>query len=211
MMEIYLLRHGIAEDRAEGGDAQRALTDEGRKKLRRVLERAEKAGVAPSLILSSPYKRALQTAELAADVLHYDKNIVQTEALLPEARPEALWEEFGKHRHEATLLVASHEPLMSEAVAWLLGFPAMQVDMKKAALVRIDVERFGAKATRGIALDADSTADRRRLTFHTATVLRMKVWPPYPNSATNRTPTFPFPPIGRPWKRRSPKCVSIRP
>jgi phosphohistidine phosphatase len=144
-MEIYLLRHGIAEDRAEGGDAQRALTDEGRKKLRRVLERAEKADVSLSLVLSSPYKRALQTAELAADVLHYDRKIVQTEALLPEASPEALWEEIRARRDEKVLLAAGHEPMMSALVAFLLGYPQLQVDMKKGALARIDVDRFGPK------------------------------------------------------------------
>jgi phosphohistidine phosphatase len=38
-MEIYLLRHGIAEDQKPGGrDADRALTGEGKKKLREVLE-----------------------------------------------------------------------------------------------------------------------------------------------------------------------------
>lgn len=144
-MEIYLLRHGIAEDRAEGGDAQRALTDEGRKKLRRVLERAEKAGVSPSLILSSPYKRAQQTAELAAEVLHYDRKIAQTDALLPEASPDALWQEIRARRQENALLAAGHEPMMSATVAWLLGCPAMQVDMKKGALARIDVDRFGPR------------------------------------------------------------------
>jgi phosphohistidine phosphatase len=144
-MEIYLLRHGIAEDRAEGGDAQRALTDEGRKKLRRVLERAEKAGVSPSLILSSPYKRALQTAELAAETLRCNRKIVQTEGLLPEASPGALWEEIRARQSEDAVLAAGHEPMMSATVAWLLGCPSMQVDMKKGALARIDVDRFGPK------------------------------------------------------------------
>ena len=66
-MEIYLLRHGIAEDRSTTGrDPDRRLTDEGRAKLRRVLERAHQAGVRPSLILSSPYRRALETAEIMA-------------------------------------------------------------------------------------------------------------------------------------------------
>jgi phosphohistidine phosphatase len=144
-MEIYLLRHGIAEDRHDGGDAERALTEEGRKKLRRVLERAEKAGVSPSLILSSPYKRALQTAELAAEVLHSEQKIVQTDVLLPEAAPAALWEEIRIRRDEKALLAAGHEPMMSATVAWLLGCPPMQVDMKKGALARIDLDRFGPK------------------------------------------------------------------
>ena len=62
-MQIYLLRHGIAEDAKPGRpDSERALTDEGRAKLRRVLKRARTADVTPSLILSSPYRRAMETA-----------------------------------------------------------------------------------------------------------------------------------------------------
>jgi phosphohistidine phosphatase SixA len=64
LVQIYLLRHGIAENSTP--DSDRALTPEGREKLRRVLARARDADVAPSLILSSPYRRALETAEIAA-------------------------------------------------------------------------------------------------------------------------------------------------
>jgi phosphohistidine phosphatase len=144
-MEVYLLRHGIAEDRNQEGDAARVLTDEGRKKLRRVLERAAKAGVSPSLILSSPYKRAVQTAEIAAETLGYKKKIVPTDALLPEASAEAFWEEIRARRPESAILAAGHEPMMSASVAWLLGAPAVQVDMKKAALVSIELGRFDAR------------------------------------------------------------------
>jgi len=51
-MQIYLLRHGIAEDaQPRQSDSERALTEEGREKLRRVLKRARLAEVAPELIL----------------------------------------------------------------------------------------------------------------------------------------------------------------
>ena len=54
-MQIYLLRHGIAEDPQSGRpDSERALTSEGRDKLRRVLKRARTADLDPGLILSSP-------------------------------------------------------------------------------------------------------------------------------------------------------------
>ena len=46
------------------------------------------------------------------------------------------------HPDEPAILVASHEPLMSSMVAYLLGCSTLQVDMKKAALVRIDIDRF---------------------------------------------------------------------
>jgi len=149
-MQIYLLRHGIAEDGKPGRpDSERALTDDGRARLRRVLKRARSADVVPSLILSSPYRRAIETAEVAADVFRYRGDLVRSGAFVPEATPAQAWEELRLYSRESAVLVASHEPLMGFTVAYLLGCPSMQVDMKKAALVRIDVERFGAEA-RGI-------------------------------------------------------------
>lgn len=149
-MEIYLLRHAIAEDAAPGRpDSERALTSEGRDKLRRVLKRARQAEVAPTLILTSPYRRALQTAEIAAEALGYQGRLVHSHALLPDASPHDLWDEVRTHRAERAILLASHEPLMGSATAFLLGCPSLQVEMKKAGLVRIDCDRFGAEA-RGV-------------------------------------------------------------
>jgi phosphohistidine phosphatase len=146
-MQIYLLRHGIAEDAKPGRpDAERPLTAEGRDKLRRVLKRARTAELDPSLILSSPYRRAIETAVVAAEVLAYKGEIVRTPALVPEASPFDAWEEIRRRKSERAILLSSHEPLMSSLVAFLLDSPALHVDMKKAALVRIDCERFGPKA-----------------------------------------------------------------
>ena len=143
-MQVYLLRHGIAEEGLPGHpDAERALTDEGREKLRRVLKRARSAGAEPSLILSSPYRRALETAEVAAESLGYGGKVVKTRTLEPEASPFNAWEEIRKHSEERAILLASHEPLMSSMAAFLLNSPALSVDMKKAALVRVDCERIG--------------------------------------------------------------------
>jgi phosphohistidine phosphatase len=143
-MEIYLLRHGIAEDGRPGGrDSDRALTAEGREKLRRILKRAHQAGVGPGVILSSPYRRAVETAEIAAEALEYHGEIVKTRALVPEAPPQEAWDEICSRRNEQAILLASHEPLMSSAAAFLLSAPALRVDMKKGALLRVDCEQFG--------------------------------------------------------------------
>jgi len=145
-MQIYLLRHGIAEDGKPGRpDSERALTGEGRDKLRLVLKVARAADVEPSLILSSPYRRAVETAEIAAEVLKYSETVLETRALVPEASPTEAWDEIRAHKTEASILLASHEPLMSSLAAILLGCPALQVDMKKAALMRIDCDRFPAE------------------------------------------------------------------
>lgn len=149
-MEIYLLRHGIAEDARPGqSDSERELTSEGREKLRRVLKRAHGADVVPSLILSSPLRRAVQTAAVAADTLDYKGKVVETRALIPDAPPHEAWEELRQRHDERAVLLASHEPLMSTLAAFLLGCPGLQLDMKKAALVRIDCDRFG-REPRGV-------------------------------------------------------------
>ncbi|HEY2019229.1 MAG TPA: phosphohistidine phosphatase SixA [Bryobacteraceae bacterium] len=148
-MEIYLLRHGIAEDAHGMPDSERALTGEGRQKLRRVLKRAAAAKVAPAAILSSPLRRAVETAEEARDALGFTGNIVKTKTLVPEASPFDVWEELRSHDDKPAVLLASHEPLMSSLVAFLLNSPALQVDMKKAALVRVDCDRLG-REPRGV-------------------------------------------------------------
>jgi len=143
-VEIYLLRHGIAEDRsATGRDADRRLTEEGRAKLHRVLERAHLAGVFPSLILSSPYRRALETAEIAARELGYDGKIVRIPALTPDASPQQLWDAIREHSDESAVLLAGHEPLFSAAVAFFLGSTRAMVHFRKGALARIDVPGLG--------------------------------------------------------------------
>jgi phosphohistidine phosphatase len=143
-MEIYLLRHGIAEDRKPGRpDSERALTGEGREKLRRVLRRAGESGARPSLVMSSPYRRAVETAAIASAELGYQGSVVNTRSLEPEASPSDTWEELRARSTEPAILVAGHEPHLGTMVAFLLGNPSMWVDMKKGALVRIDCERLG--------------------------------------------------------------------
>ena len=135
-MLIYLLRHGIAED-ATGtqSDSERALTPEGKKKLREVLRTASRAvSVTAALILSSPYRRALETAKLATDELGYRRRHTSPpRQLLPGAAPHQVWEELRVHRDSESLLLAGHEPLFSSLGAYLLGTPEVQIDFEKRA------------------------------------------------------------------------------
>ncbi len=149
-MEIYLLRHGSAEQgRAGSPDSDRALTEEGRFEIQRVMAAAKLARARPSLILSSPYKRALEAARIAADVVAYKGEIVVTDTLTPESGARGVWDEIRVHRDEESILLAGHEPLFSATTAYLAGCPDLQVEFAKAGLVRIDVEGFNA-APRGI-------------------------------------------------------------
>lgn len=145
-MQIYLLRHGIAEDGSPGqADADRALTPEGIKRLREILKRALTAGVAPTVIVTSPYVRARQTAELAAEILGYEGELAPSTKLTPMAPPAEAWGEVRGLRREPSLLFVGHEPHMSSFTAYLLGTPELRVDFKKGAMVRIDLLELGTQ------------------------------------------------------------------
>jgi phosphohistidine phosphatase len=140
-MFVYVLRHGIADDSKPGEpDSSRALTTEGRKKLASVLDRAKKASVAPSIILTSPYLRAKQTARMAAQAFDCEGAVIETSALVPSGSPELVWDEISEYRSEEQLMVVGHEPLLGELVSYLLDSPSLRVDMRKATLVSISLE-----------------------------------------------------------------------
>lgn len=143
-MELYILRHGIAEDGHAGlPDEQRQLTPEGRAKLREILRSARRAGVTPSLILTSPLVRAVQTAQIATEELGYNGDLVRTSGLTPDADPRETYTEIRTHRDERQVLLSSHNPLCSSLAGYLLGSRELWVDYKKGALMRIDFDRFG--------------------------------------------------------------------
>ena len=67
MHPCLVIRHGAAEDRAPSGvDADRALTADGRAMMTDVVRGLAVTAPAPAVILSSPFKRALETADIVA-------------------------------------------------------------------------------------------------------------------------------------------------
>lgn len=134
-MEIFILRHGEAEPRGNGvPETDRALTPKGKRDLRSVLAVARRAKAAPHVILTSPLRRAQQTAAAAAKV--FGVPVIETPHLLPMASPDLLWKQLGTMKDAEAVLVAGHEPHLSNFVRFLLE-SAVAMDLKKGALVRV--------------------------------------------------------------------------
>jgi phosphohistidine phosphatase len=148
-VEVYLFRHGIAEEGRPGQpDQDRALVPEGRRKLREVLKVAKAAGLEPGLILSSPYRRARQTAEVAVAALGYKGEVVLSPTLVPGGDPAEVWAELRAFR-EGQVLLVSHEPLCGRLLGYMVGAPEFFVDYRKGALARIDLLHTGS-SPRGV-------------------------------------------------------------
>ena len=68
-MRLFLVRHGSAEEKAGRADSERALTQEGRHEVASVCPAIAAALEPPTRLLSSPYLRAEQTAEILRETL----------------------------------------------------------------------------------------------------------------------------------------------
>jgi len=125
MNGVVLVRHGIAQDRAligEGvaSDAERALTPEGLKKLKRAAKGLKELVKGVEIVASSPYRRAVETAEVIA-ATYRDARLRRLDALLPGAEPEKLMDWLRDNRVEGNIVLVGHEPTLGEWASWALS------------------------------------------------------------------------------------------
>jgi phosphohistidine phosphatase len=143
-MEVWLLRHAAAEESSDSGrDSDRRLTAEGEKRARAVARGL--AALEPGIdrILTSPYRRARQTAEPAARELGLEKVLSETRALEPGRDPQEILEEIRAEKAEGWLLVG-HEPHLGALLGRLVaGRPLLTLPLKKAAVARLEWDGTG--------------------------------------------------------------------
>lgn len=153
-MNLYILRHGIAVERGTPGcktDAGRPLTPKGTRQLRQIAGAMQNLDLSFNLILSSPFLRARQTAEIVAQSLRRKKRPAFSDELTPGGNPKALIQQLIelKPAPENVLLVG-HEPYLSELIGRLIsGGTTADIGLKKGGLAKLEVAslRFGRCAT----------------------------------------------------------------
>lgn len=130
-MELFLIRHAIAEDGAD--DAARPLSAEGKKRFRREVKGLEALGVRFDRLLHSPRRRAVETAELLASLVDGE---CEVSALLTAAPSDELLAQL----HGRTVALVGHEPHLSALLAWLLvGAPGRGAFvLKKGGVARLE-------------------------------------------------------------------------
>jgi phosphohistidine phosphatase len=145
-MLLYLMRHGIAEER--GGrvdDDQRKLTDEGRDKTRDAARGLKALGVKPSAMLASPLVRAVETAEIAAEAFGFSaKKIQQTEALAPSSPAELLLKELAALKVEEVMCFG-HAPGLDDFIAHVFHSNLTFTSLKKAGAACIEITNFSPR------------------------------------------------------------------
>ncbi len=143
-MEIYLLRHGIAED--IGGkirsDAARPLTDEGTELLQDEAKGMKRLGLHFNVVLTSPLVRSKQTAEIVGDVLDCANKIHNCPALAIPMSIADLMQNFKSFQNDYKVLLVGHQPDLGKLAGYFIGNSKLSLALKKGSLCKIDVERL---------------------------------------------------------------------
>ena len=152
MTQLYLIRHGIAaEPEKYTSDRDRPLTDEGKRKTRKVAARLSELNLNFQLILTSPLVRARQTAE----ILHsagLGSQLQESTALTPEGHIQTWltwWEQWQKTGGNSLALVG-HQPNLghwAEILIW--GKPQDSLVVKKAGIIGIELPDSGSPVGQG--------------------------------------------------------------
>ena len=145
-MDVYVLRHGVADERdyrKYPDDDLRPLISKGVDKLARQAKGLKAVGFSVDLVISSPLVRAVQTAEVVMTGLGITGDLAYSETLVPEAHPYLLLEELASKYSEVNkVMVVGHEPHMSRFVSMVVtGDPNGLIRLKKGALCKLRIPR----------------------------------------------------------------------
>jgi phosphohistidine phosphatase len=144
-VNLYLLRHGIATEPGVDGsklDSERPLTAKGKDRLRKAAKAIAKLDLSFDLILSSPFRRAKQTAEIIAKNFKLRKKLVFSDDLTPTGNPRLLIQQLNQFRPKPeNVLLVGHEPYLGKLIALLAaGNTSLEIDFKKGGLCKLEAE-----------------------------------------------------------------------
>ena len=144
-MIIYFVRHASAGQRKLNPkkDEKRGLDSEGVHQctqMGRILTAMETSVEA---VVSSPLKRATQTAALVANEIGYEGKLSLENGLRPEAKYEQFRDMLRKHAKADSLILVGHNPNFSEFLGHLIAENGSRayVELKKAAVAKVESEQ----------------------------------------------------------------------
>ena len=117
-MRLYLMQHAVAYSTEE--NSERALSPAGVEQAKLSAQGIRRLGLEFDLIMTSPKRRAKQTAALVAEEVRYPySDILTTEALMPDRSPGEFLELLQKESTDSRILIVGHLPQLAHLAATL--------------------------------------------------------------------------------------------
>lgn len=143
-MNLYLMRHANAGVRRENPalDAKRALVKEGKDQCMLMARVLSALKVQVDVIVSSPLKRALQTAQFVGTELGYESKVEVSPALGLNADFAAFQNLLAKYADREGVLMVGHNPNLFQYLGRLItGNGGAAIRMRKGSIARVDLDR----------------------------------------------------------------------
>jgi phosphohistidine phosphatase len=149
-MLLLLVRHADAGERDPAqwpDDTLRPLTEKGRKVHARVTKALRDTALIPETVLTSPWLRAAQTAEILTQGLGLAAAL-PCPPLAADPDPAALDALVGPRKGRSVVALVGHSPWLEELAALVLtgATNGMAVDFPKSGVLGIETDRVAAKA-----------------------------------------------------------------
>jgi phosphohistidine phosphatase len=119
-MNLFILGHGEAGKFSDGNDVVRPLTHAGATDVTHVAEWLKDLGVKFDVIITSPLKRAHQTASIVSKIFNIENNLIKWEELRPGRNRIELYQKLSSEqlfKQESDVLVVGHEPYLSSLIS----------------------------------------------------------------------------------------------
>ncbi|MGO9637144.1 MAG: phosphohistidine phosphatase SixA [Terracidiphilus sp.] len=143
-MNLYLMRHANAGLKRENSllDDKRALVKEGKEQCILMARTLNALKIQVDVIVSSPLKRALQTAQLVGTEMGYDARVEISQALAPDASYADFQQMLAHYSGYDGVLAVGHNPNVFQFLGRLItGNGGAAVRMRKGSVARIDLDR----------------------------------------------------------------------
>ena len=124
-MKLYFLRHGMAAEKSDSDypdDSKRPLTPGGKREMRTIARGMHHMKFRIDRILSSPYLRARQTAEIVSQEMKTPLKVEFSDHLIPGASFRELLKELRVSGKEfSRVLLVGHEPFLRQSLSLILS------------------------------------------------------------------------------------------
>jgi phosphohistidine phosphatase len=143
-MNLYLMRHANAGLARENPvlDAKRALIKDGKEQCMLMGRVLSALNVQMDVVVSSPLKRALQTAQFVGTELGYEGKVEISTALAPDADYADFQDLLAKYADREGVLVVGHNPNMFQFLGRLItSNGGAAIRMRKSSVARVDLNR----------------------------------------------------------------------
>jgi phosphohistidine phosphatase len=146
-MDLFILRHGEAGKKlATGRDFERSLTVAGQKEVAHIAKSLKDLGIKFDFILTSPLKRAHQTAAIVSKIFKNEKKMEDWNELKPEGNRPELYRKLTQFKQQSSVLIVGHEPYLSDMISEIIfDGKGKHVVLKKAGLAKIGITSASPK------------------------------------------------------------------